>query len=310
MTWVKLDDNALDDPRLLNLARGEVLMALEGLAYSNRYLLDGRLPREALRKITTEPDLEAAAAHLVAAGIWKATDEGWQILWLLDDQPKATVVEEERKAARGRSQRHRERERKHRNGDHTLCDSAKCWVLRAGERSGERTNERSAPHPVPPRPARDEKDKETGDPGAASAAIAAPGGGNGAASPVSWLPPVDDGDDAWWASLDAGFRDCSRCGVWLPRTALKEETSDSEGEVFWCPSCSMGRWGDDCMAFKKDGTQCGNDRAPDGLWCRYHRKESQRGAPGADERAVIERAALAALATVSGPRLVVRAGAP
>lgn len=116
VTWVKLTDSALDEPFLLDVSRGAVLLHIEALAYSNRYATDGVIHRAALRKLTTEPDPLAAAAELVAAGMWMATQEGWQLLWLLNDQPSSDEIQASREQARHRQAR----KRRHTKGDHSI----------------------------------------------------------------------------------------------------------------------------------------------------------------------------------------------
>ena len=142
MTWVKLSDTALDEPFLLPLSRGSVLLHLEALAYSNRYAVDGVIHRAALRKLTTEPDPEAAVAELVDAGLWEATASGWQLVWLLDDQPTSREIHTAREQARTRQ----ERKRLHGKGQHHKCEPDRCKVL---------LSRRDTPrdiHPPPTRP--------------------------------------------------------------------------------------------------------------------------------------------------------------
>jgi hypothetical protein len=149
MTWVKISDTALDEPFLLDLPRGAVLLHIEALAYSNRYAVDGAIHRAALRKLTTEPDPDVAAAALVSAGLWGATREGWQIRWLLNDQPSSAEIQAGRELARMRQ----ERRRRHNKGDHAICDPDRCRVLtRDGKRDSTRDGRPPPTRPDPPRP--------------------------------------------------------------------------------------------------------------------------------------------------------------
>jgi len=300
VSWVKLDDNALDDPRLLALERGTVLLHLEALAFSNRYGLDGSIPRAALQKMTTEPDPARAAAALVEAGLWEASDDGWQLIWLLGDQFTAEKAKELREEARARM----ERVRAHNKDDHRLCDPKRCWVLRSGERSRERSGSPSSPVPSSPKRKEDEGERST-----AGGASAAAGGTEPAvaAPPARWGPPLNDLDGAFldqW--MTAGYDWCTRCQGAFPSTIIQEDPRD---DAYLCPSCTAtkGRRPKGCLAFTKAGKKCGNDHQADSLWCKYHPTEDRRGQAGPDEREVIDRPAdkaIAQLAATGAPREV------
>lgn len=150
MTWVKLSDTALDEPFLLDLPRGVVLMHLEALSYSNRYGTDGVIHRAALRKITTEPDPEAAAEALCDAKLWAPIQEGWQLAWLLNDQPTAEEIESWKQRQAERQARHR----RHVNGDHSTCDPKRCHVLIAvtRDKTRDKTSDKRPSRPDPTRP--------------------------------------------------------------------------------------------------------------------------------------------------------------
>jgi hypothetical protein len=117
MSWIKLDDTFADDPNLLALPRGVRLVHVEALVWCCRQLTDGAVPRHALRKVTDEDDIAAAAVQLVEAGLWDATDTGWQIVGFLDLQPSRCEVDEAKAGARFRAAR----SRRHLNGDHAIC---------------------------------------------------------------------------------------------------------------------------------------------------------------------------------------------
>jgi hypothetical protein len=145
MTWTKLDDRALDDPRALELSRTARLLHIEALVASNGIGLDGRISRPLLRRITDEPDPAAVARELVAAGLWRADGEGWQLLWLLDDQPTAAEVAERREYEREKKRR----QRRHALGDHSLCPGD----CPAGTPGGTTAGSPATPtRPVPTRP--------------------------------------------------------------------------------------------------------------------------------------------------------------
>jgi hypothetical protein len=129
VTWVKISDIALSNPRMVALARDVRLLYLELLAWRNRHLdgLDATdvIPAGGLHWATDQPDLEAALAALEAAGAIEAADGGHRLLWWVDDQPSIEEAAETRKASRQRQERHR----RHQRGDHSKCDPVRCHAL-------------------------------------------------------------------------------------------------------------------------------------------------------------------------------------
>ena len=126
MTWVKLDDNAPDDPRFMAVSRSARLLHVEALAWSNRHSAGGIIPAATLSRLTDDPDPRAAAGELAEAGIWAMTGDGWRVVWLLDDQPTPEEIDRQRERNRVKQARHR----KHVNGDHSACDPRYCKSLR------------------------------------------------------------------------------------------------------------------------------------------------------------------------------------
>ena len=89
MTWAKLSDTFIDDPVLLGLPRGVRHLYVEGIVWSCKHETDGRIPRHVLARITDEPEPHEAAGHLVAASLWHATDDGYEVVDFLSNQPRA-----------------------------------------------------------------------------------------------------------------------------------------------------------------------------------------------------------------------------
>lgn len=75
MTHVIVEDDFPDHPKVIGLNDAAVACWLRGLCYASRYLSDGAIPRAALPKLGKPK----AAAALVAAGLWEATESGWQV---------------------------------------------------------------------------------------------------------------------------------------------------------------------------------------------------------------------------------------
>lgn len=130
MTWTKLGEDYADRPAMIRLPRGVRHMHTEALIWCNRFGTDGAIPSAALTRLTDERDAESGAAQLVAAGLWKVTEDGWEIIDFKKDQPSAEDVERVAALARERQRR----QRQHRNGDHSLCDPQYCRVTRDATR--------------------------------------------------------------------------------------------------------------------------------------------------------------------------------
>ena len=67
MTWTKLSDDFGDD--CWTLSDAAFRLHVEGLGWSNRKLLDCRIPKEEVRRFAKEP---ASVAELLEAGFWIA----------------------------------------------------------------------------------------------------------------------------------------------------------------------------------------------------------------------------------------------
>ncbi len=74
MTWTKLSDDFTDDT--WNLSDAAFRLHLEGLVWSNRKLLDLRIPKAELRRFGKNPD---AANELVENGWW-SEDRGFYLI--------------------------------------------------------------------------------------------------------------------------------------------------------------------------------------------------------------------------------------
>jgi hypothetical protein len=119
MTWVKLDDHIDEHPKT-ELAGPEAMwLFVCGLAYCNRTLTDGDIPKARLRKMTTAKRPEALAQRLVDAGLWHDRGEHWEVHDFADYQPSRAKVETEREAAKERQRKSRES----RAGRHGVTDA-------------------------------------------------------------------------------------------------------------------------------------------------------------------------------------------
>lgn len=102
MTWVKIDDQFQDHPKFLEVSLAGVGLWVAGLAYSNRYLTDGFLTANAVRRLGGAAKL---TGELVAAGLWEPVDGGWLIHDYTDYNPPATRVQATRANRRAAGQK-------------------------------------------------------------------------------------------------------------------------------------------------------------------------------------------------------------
>lgn len=104
MSWVKVDDKAWSHPKFAGLSGNAVRLWLFALCWCNQQETDGKIPRGVLRVLGgTQRDTK----ELVAAGLWIATDEGWEVHDFLVYQPSKAKRDAERAKIRARVERHR-----------------------------------------------------------------------------------------------------------------------------------------------------------------------------------------------------------
>jgi hypothetical protein len=154
MVWVKVPDEALDDPALDGVSDAAVIAYLRALCRSNRWALDGRVP---VASVPSEIVAEWLAADLAEGD----STGNPQLVWLLKHQPTAEEITDRRRKDAERQ----ERNRRHKQGDHTRCDPAACRVLvsrRDTTRDSGRDSRRDSAHPAPTRPDPEESRTERG----------------------------------------------------------------------------------------------------------------------------------------------------
>lgn len=72
--WVRIDENALEHPKIAALSHGAVVLWIQGLAYCQKFLTDGLICRLALRGLRAfNPKRHA---ELLAAKLWDAAEDG------------------------------------------------------------------------------------------------------------------------------------------------------------------------------------------------------------------------------------------
>lgn len=93
MTWTKLSDDHSDDCWKLSDAAWR--LHAEGLIWSNRKLLDGRLAKDEIARWAKHPE---AAQELLEAAVWADRGEHFEIVHAIEHQPTRDQVMRRRKA--------------------------------------------------------------------------------------------------------------------------------------------------------------------------------------------------------------------
>lgn len=177
MTWTKLGDDFADRPSMLEVPRSARLLLVEMYVWANRMLTDGRVPKNALRRLSDSEDIDADIAELARVGLVESADEkAWQLDWA--EQDSAADVKARKDYRADVQQKYRRRKQLHGQGDHSLCDARYCRGVTGNESSNVTalvTNSR----PVPSRP----EDRGQGTGRSARASRSADAARSGAASP-------------------------------------------------------------------------------------------------------------------------------
>ena len=142
MSWLKVSDRALAEPRFTRVSRDARLLHLEAMAWTMAYGDgDGSMARHSLRRATDANEPEALATELVEAGLWTGTDDGWQVTFMLDDQLSPDEIARQRAFNRTRQARYR----RHSAGDHSMCEARFCNAVRNAVNNGAVTTPRLDP---------------------------------------------------------------------------------------------------------------------------------------------------------------------
>ena len=96
MTWVRIDDNIVDHPKMVEVGHRGLALFVASLCYASKHLTDGFIPKSAVPGLL--PDLRApkTADALVRVGLWDRVDSGYQVHDYLEYQPSAEDVRAKR----------------------------------------------------------------------------------------------------------------------------------------------------------------------------------------------------------------------
>jgi hypothetical protein len=97
MTWIKLDDNAVDHPKIASLSDRAFRWWMRGLSYASRFLTDGSLPPTFWKQTPKQ-----TRAELSGRKLWDWVDPNFHIHDYLEHQTSRESVEKERIRNRNR----------------------------------------------------------------------------------------------------------------------------------------------------------------------------------------------------------------
>ena len=109
MSWIRLDDNFPDHPKVLTLSDKAFRTYISGLCYSSRYLTDGFLSDAVLTRL----DGVESAEELEGMGLWRRAANGWEIASYAEyqsskEQVEAAKAKNRERVAKWRNKRHEE----------------------------------------------------------------------------------------------------------------------------------------------------------------------------------------------------------
>jgi hypothetical protein len=96
MTWVKLDDQFSDHPKIEAAGPLAAWLFVCGLCYCSKHLTDGFIPATKAARLADVPTSRKHIDRLVALGLWAEVEDGYRIRDYLDYQPSAEKKREAR----------------------------------------------------------------------------------------------------------------------------------------------------------------------------------------------------------------------
>lgn len=182
MTWVKLDDQFADNPKLERAGPLAAWLSVAALCYSARHLTDGFIPQSKAARLADIPTPGKHVKALIREGVWHepghtcesplcgAVPDGHYLIHdYLDYQRSRADVEAEREKEREKKRAQREKGSSTRNGDGTFAGSPNGTTpghpegsprgttagTPAGTPVGNHQGSPSVPDPTRPYPSRD-----------------------------------------------------------------------------------------------------------------------------------------------------------
>lgn len=184
--WVRTPEEWFEEPRIEDVGADAAMLHLSALAYCSRHLTNGHLPFRALRRLypVADPDREVRA--LTEAELWEATQSGWFIVDWANHILAADEVAHRREQSRTSSERYR----RHKQGDHSMCDRCSAVRQRVSDPVTDAVSDPPPTRSDPIRPEGEERRKERERGGSASSGGSAPLAASSASPPpVAESPP-------------------------------------------------------------------------------------------------------------------------
>lgn len=92
MSWVRLDDQFPDHPKVVAAGPAAGWLYVCGLAYCARYLTDGFIPKDQVRRLADVGNAQRQAEILVSVGLWEHSDGGYRVHDYLEYNPSKEKV--------------------------------------------------------------------------------------------------------------------------------------------------------------------------------------------------------------------------
>jgi hypothetical protein len=139
--WVKVPQDWMASEDVERLSPEVVVFHLSALAESGRHRADGRVTERMVRRLWPVSDPDAVIGELVTSGWWEPRGDGWLIRDWQTFLLSASEIDNRREVSRKSSERHR----RHKAGDHTMCD--RCEYVRQAKRDASRDASVTSPGP-------------------------------------------------------------------------------------------------------------------------------------------------------------------
>jgi len=122
MPWVRIDENAMDHPKIAGLSDGAFRLWVQGLAYCQKHLTDGLIQAFAMKALTAFSSKRRDM--LVHVGLWHLIDSGCQVHDYLQWNDSREEVLKKRDLTKERVRRLRGRGNADRNVDRNALQNA------------------------------------------------------------------------------------------------------------------------------------------------------------------------------------------
>lgn len=101
MSWARFDDRCPSNPKVALLSDAAFRLWFTAICYSCEHLTDGEIQRDVPAILTRAPSgakLRACIRELVDRGLWRETENGWEVHDFLDWNPSGEQVRAKREA--------------------------------------------------------------------------------------------------------------------------------------------------------------------------------------------------------------------